>query len=120
MCTGSTFSSADDANPCANYGTPNCPAGQGLAGGTASTDKNCQPCGSGKYSTATDSSACTDNTCPTGEFLSSPADQPQTCSTACVAGKYKDGGCIDCKSGTYVSTKNITINLTLVEMNASE
>ena len=100
-CTGAKFSNADDANDCQNHGNPNCPIGQGLAAGTASVDTSCAPCASGKYSTNTDSSACTDNTCPGGTWLSSAANQDQVCTPTCVAGKYKSGGCQDCKPGQY-------------------
>ena len=100
-CAAAKYSNTDDALPCKPHSTPSCPAGQGVSAGTTSADASCASCENGKYSVTADSSPCTDNSCAAGKYLSSAADQAQTCSSTCVPGKYKDGGCIDCKPGTY-------------------
>ena len=102
-CTMGTYSDEVAAAPCKSHSSPSCAAGVGSVAGTASTDTICTPCGAGQFSTDTDGSACTENTCPGGKYLSSEANEAQVCTSACVPGKYKDGGCLDCKSGTYTS-----------------
>lgn len=105
-CRAGQYSDDTDNTACKSHSSPfqlTCALGLGSVAGTASTDTSCVPCSSGKYSIETDFSACTENTCPGGKYLSSAANEAQVCTTACVPGKYKDGGCLDCKSGTYTS-----------------
>ena len=105
-CDDGYFSSSEGTEACTVHSTPPCSKGHGSVAGTAITDASCAPCSSGKYSVETDSSPCKDNTCPTGKFLGSGANEEQVCSSTCVAGKYvTEGGtrCSDCPSGTYTA-----------------
>jgi hypothetical protein len=103
-CGAGFFSSSEGTDACVVHSSPPCDTGSGVAAGTATTDASCAPCGSGKYSVNTDSSPCTDNTCPLGKFLGSAVNEEQVCSSTCVAGKFSvEGGksCSDCPSGTF-------------------
>ena len=103
-CAGSQYSDTSGGGaPCGPHSAPSCPVGQGATLGTATTDVTCAPCGAGKYSDAADGSVCAENTCEAGQYLSSAADEPQVCATACVPGRYAKvgGGCPVCAPGTF-------------------
>jgi len=62
-CTGSTFS--DGNGPCNSWTLAECPAGQGWAEGTASTDSTCPACLGVTWSDSNDGGPCEDWTYPT-------------------------------------------------------
>ena len=112
VCSVGRFSSSIGGDACTPHTSPPCVAGSGSVVGTATADTSCAPCGSGKYSVDTDSSPCTNSSCPTGKYLGSAATEAQTCFSTCVPGKYKytiglTVGCTDCAPGTFAASPDM-------------
>jgi hypothetical protein len=105
-CASSTWDhDANAATACVNW--TNCSAGQFVAAdGTTTTDRSCQACASGSYSTTANASSCTPwVACSAGTeqtTAGSTTASPQCAS--CAAGYYCPGGTTAkqaCPSGTW-------------------
>jgi hypothetical protein len=91
---GSWDHDEDPATVCSPWS--DCEAGTWVtAPGTSSTDRECEPCGEGEFSSSVNAAECTPwTTCSAGTHVDSPASASS------------DRTCLDCSVGTFSATTN--------------